>query len=596
MFRYELLPADAEPDLQFDGALKEGLVAAGYTSAGRYRAVYQGHNAFAGEIFVDPSGTVAASVNHHKRALNASLHTALADGTYVVTEMLPPKSDHMVAGLSVPIPGTRLRFPKVTNIDALRDEHARHVAEIAEELGTRPADGMTAERYLALRHGEQRKRAPLRNFQERVAVWTLLAAFAFAGVFAIGSAFFHLPLALSGGVPLAGVVGAVIFGRRVAFNRVAPWLVRRGWGPSSEPLTPASARDALTVGPVELRDPGVGSILFAAGPTVAVLVSLAGYVSSVLAGGRASAWSWLPLAIMAMNNTLADVVANRRAFRKTVTKLSVDRDEVRGPRVPVPRARIVGTVVGTERGGDTTFFAVDGNGRVVLRASGTPDDLAALESTLAPKRQRLPLAGSFGLGLFGAGAATFATAMALYLSGVRSDLWIAAIGAGVVTAPIFGLLRRPSIEIGADGLLFASPRGKASFVAWNAIAAVAAKGEQMTITLKDGTVQRPRGALPGTAAQVVAAWTAHREREGTRDEAKAARRRVADTAAGAYRVAEDDADALAETVLDSTEDQSVRVRAARRLARHEDAIARAEAAAKVADPAVKRELSSDDDP
>lgn len=597
MFRYELLAAEAEPSLRFEGALEDGLVAAGYTPAGRYRAAYQGHDAFAGEILVDPNGTVAASINQHKGALNASLHTELADGTYVITEMLPPKSRHMLPGLTLPVPGTRMRFPEVTTTPALCDEHARHVAEVAGELGTTIANGMSAERYVALRHGEQRKRAPLRNFQERATVWSMLVGIVGAGLFAGVGKLLHFPPALSITVMLTTVLGTMIFGRRLGFGVIAPWLMRRGWGPSWEAPAPPTSSEASTIGPVELRDPGVGSILFAAGPTVAVLASLAGYVASTIAGSKTSVWSWLPLVIMAMNSTLADVVMNRRAFRKTVVKLTVDRHEVRGPRVPVRRERIAGAVVGVDQNKEATFCAVDGKGRVVLRASGTPDDLAALEQALAPKRQRLPLAHRFGLSAFGAGAATFSTAMAMYLGGVRSDLWIAALGAGVVVAPSLGMLRRPSVEIGADGLLFASARGRETFVPWTEIASLTTgKGEKMIVTLKDGDVQHHRGALPGVAARVAAAWTAHEAREATRDDAKAARRRVADTAAGAYRVTLDDPDALAETVLDSTEDQSVRVKAARKLARHEDAEARAEAAERVADPAVKRELSPPEAP
>ena len=97
MFRYDLVPSESEPSLRFDGAFRSALVDAGYTAVGRYRASYRDRAAFAGEIFVDPTGTIAASIHQHVGTLNASLHTELADGTYVLTERLPPKSTPIVA-------------------------------------------------------------------------------------------------------------------------------------------------------------------------------------------------------------------------------------------------------------------------------------------------------------------------------------------------------------------------------------------------------------------------------------------------------------------------------------------------------------------
>lgn len=156
-----------------------------------------------------------------------------------------------------------------------------------------------------------------------------------------------------------------------------------------------------------------------------------------------------------------------------------------------------------------------------------------------------------------------------------------AVAALVVMASSAAALLRSTVTIGADGLLVRNAIGRATFVPLASIRRVSRPADGH-VALDLGSSERRLAFVHRASVDAI--------------EAAVARRRIAASAeddAPPYRVRVESAEELGETLLDSAETPSVRVRAARQLASTEGAEAqriRDEVADRVVDPEVRAEL------
>lgn len=261
---------------------------------------------------------------------------------------------------------------------------------------------------------------------------------------------------------------------------------------------------------------------------------------------------------------------------------------------PVPIGEIA-AVLRTETDAPSLAI-VDRRGRVVVRLSGPAAMLDELRVALALERVTLPVTRDprYALALAAPLAASLAAAWAIPAKASA----IYSVGALLMMAlPLMDLRRRPSVEVGVDGMLLQN-----RFVAFADIASLVTTAELLEVKEKDGKTTKVSLALVGSAAEIARRWNDHSARTEARDADVAARRRVA-VAAGEgedvpYRVRVATPEELADMLLDSSEDKSVRVRAARRLAQSPDeeaARVREDVEERVVDPDVRHALSQGSD-
>jgi hypothetical protein len=548
----------------FDDERCRQLEALGFRREGAYRAGLR-----PGEVWVDADGTTMVAVSPLGFGMTVAAQTVLEDGTHVTTEQRPPLWMWLLLGpgVSVPPDRTSLRFPHAREAKDLVARHREHVAEVVKARGSAALpDGTTA------RYAETRNEAQIRG-ASRHRVQLLLGAL--LGIIAAVATFFVSP-ALS---------FAVGFGTYMAgFLYIVPALMHRGLvrAPARRVAVAASKKeDERVLHSVTSRVPYIIALHFAVLALFIGVMALKGKATSISAiAGVSVAFSLAGMLALARN---------RQGGRARPVTYEIAGGELRVEGEPPIPLNEIAAVLRTELD-KPSLAIVNRRGRVALRLRGPAAMLDELRDALALERVTLPVTRdprSLFASLLVPLAASFLAAWAL----PAKESAIYSVGALLMMVmPLIDFRRRPSVEVGIDGMLLEN-----RFVAFADIASLTTTIERLEVKEKNGKTTTLSLALFGSAAEIARRWNAHSARAEARDGDVAARRRVAVSEGEdvPYRARIATPGELGDALLDSAEDKSVRMRAARRLARSPDedaARVRAEVEERVVDPDVRHAL------
>jgi hypothetical protein len=595
VIRYE--PVDHDDARILADPRVSALEALGFRRAGGYVGRDPaGQQITEGELFVDAKASTAIALCRYTPPgsghpiVTASMQSELEDGTLVTTEERPETRWWLFGpGATLPVAGSSLRFPDVSTVAELVDQHAAHVEEVRQGRGGAELRGGTSvPRYCEARHEHQRRKAPI--FAVRKLVGMLSGVVVFVLGFA-GSAWLRSGNATAGRLAVVATVGLAFAAVVGGSELLAPFLIRARLLRPNASVAPTVARRGVEGLEIVVARPAWQPLAVAALSVVGVLVA---------ALALKNPWQATVAAYPAALIVEAFVTRSQRGGQKAQGTIGVDGGVLRAPggvEIPVDEVRAAIEV----RTDPPTLTLLDAAGRVVLTARGSADEIATLSRVVGVERHALPLNDATFQRAHLPAVLTVALAVLL-----RAQPWTSpAIVLLAVLASVWPLGRmfsRARIEVGVDGLGIVSTIGREVYLAFTDIASIQVQGEAVTITDKKGGTTSRTFRHAGSGSLLARAWQAHQQREASRDPALAERRRVAleptVPEASAYRVAVEDAEVLADAALDSTESQSVRVRAARRLTvdrSAEAARARARVQARVADPVVRKALGPGSD-
>lgn len=584
MIRYHV-DAGTEPR-RIDERRRAEIVGEGFVRSGAYVARMDGRDAFHGEVFANTDGTVAASLTATKLlGTNLALHSELEDGTYVLTEARPKRLFWLLgAGATIPVDGSSRLYPRADTFAALLAAHRAHVDDVARTRRSTPKAGVDVDRFAELRHREQQQRAGVDAFAGKIGTAVWMAAFAVFNGAAIGLSWVHARDRIWELVLVATIASlpAALAGRFFLGPAIAK---ARRLGLRAEP--DAAAGDLTHV---DVSRGGGKATYAMVAMTVAVVAAL---IAVSFSGGLAAHGWGLVAPVLALTNGVRVLLETRRSAkgetRKEALAIAGDRVTVAGE---VIRRSDVRAALRTNDDGKEALLLLGARG-AILRASGDRHVIDRIDAALRPKRTTLPTVHPFAplVALFAAAALAFG-ARSGPLPGWTFGLALLA----MFLSPLSWLVGR-RVEIGADGILVG-----ARFIGFSDVRAVRCKRETVTFELEDGAKVKVTFAHAGAAALVERALEDHRARGAARDDAAVVRRRVAiadsDDEPAPYRARVESPDELAEALLDSAEARSVRLRAARRLARDEGAEAarlREDVGERLVDPDVRAALGTDRD-
>lgn len=530
----------------------------------------------AGEVWIDADGSTMVAVAPLGFGMTVAAQTVLEDGTHVTTEARPPLGMWLFIGPGVTVPPDRtsLRFPRVRDAKELIARHREHVAEVVTARGAHALRGGTTARYVETRNDAQLRAAGRGRVQSALAA--LLGLLGALGTFAVSHWLGTERVAMR-------AFAAAVLTFMVGFLYLAPAILHTGLlrGRGARVAVSTAKRDEERV--LRVTSSRVKYILVLYVGLLAMIIG--GMAIQGVAAGNAVLASF-SLALMLEQMSSASRNRLGRRSRPVAYELAPGELRIEGER-PIPTAEIA-AVLRTDIE-PPSLAIVDRRGQVRVRLTGPAAMLDELRDALALDRVTLPVTKDprYLLALAAPLVAALAAGWALpaHASAIYS------VGAVLMMlAPLVDIRRRPSVEVGVDGMFL-----QGRFVAFADVARLATEGERLQVEEKNGTRTALSLALVGSAAELARRWHEHSRRVESRDADVSARRRIAVAADEEvpYRVRIASPDELGEMLLDSSEDKSVRVRAARRLALSagEDAARiREDVQQQVVDPDVRQEL------
>lgn len=556
----------------------------GFRRDGAYRA-----DSHSGEVWIDESGTTMVSVHRAFGALMASMHTVLEDGTHVSTEERGPWLPYLILSPAMRghIHRTSLRFPdEIDGMKTLLAAHRSHVAEIAGARGTTARAGGDVATFTDFRHEAQRRAKATHTLFTRVGA-------ALGGLSLFGGTLIGVLQEINGRpelfqwVGLGAVLALVNFLMGLLF--FGPALVRRG---SLAPTVPAEehVEENADAKVALIRPNGAWALvaLWVIGVAALFAASLKGAASLPFVVDAFVAAAVGLRGVSGLRDRKGDI-GSPASWKIESGVLHVD-----GAR-PLALSGIASAVRNDERG--PTLVLVDRRGHVAMRLSGTADTLDRIYDGVRPERASLPVAPDLRTLLFLLAPLLTAVVVAFGRPSLASAVYAIA-STLVALAPLLYLRKRAMVDVGVDGLVI-----EGRFLAFTDVATITTTADRVDILERSGTRTSLTLAHEHSAAAITRRWREHDERTDKRDEAQLVRRRIAvdedtvDEVPYRARVAASPEE-LGEALLDSAEPKSVRLRAARRLARvpgEEATRIREEVDEQVVDPDVRHALGSPDD-
>lgn len=573
---------DAGTPAPIEDARCTDLAALGFRRAGAFIAGKR-----RGEVWIDESGTMMVAVHRRAGQVLASVQSVLEDGTNVCTEEKGPFSTWLALSVARKLPTERLSvaFPlDVYDVKQLVARHRSHVEKIESARKSKVRGDATIATFVRARNDIEVEVSAIGSLLNRVG-FSLggLALFGGALIAAL-QAMNDRPEQIAQWLEFGLIMGVINFFMGKVF--FGPSMVQKGTlavkrqRPGDTETSQSSAARAQVTS-IRPKTAWLLMLLWTlcVGVTVGAAVKGAGALPLVLES----------LVLMGLGEAAMSAVLDRKGKegRRVSAKISDGVLQVEGER-PIALADI-SAVFRDDKGGPTLVI-LDRRGRVALRLRGSAEMLDEMAAMITPKRASLPITRDFRK----LGAFLFPLLAAVVFAFAKPELAPVFYGIAasfVALAPLSRLRKRKTIEVGVDGIVL-----DGRFLAFADIASITTMGDRVNVLEKNGERTSLELEQNGSTSEIVRRWNEHSERSEQRDEAQLVRRRVAiEENAGdvPYRARIASPEELGEALLDSAEARSVRIRAAKRLARVEGddaARVREEAEAQLADPDVRHAL------
>jgi hypothetical protein len=558
------------------------LATLGFHRAGEYRA---GRDL--GEVWIDENGTTMVSIHRRFGQIVASAQSVLEDGTNVCTDEKGSLLGWLLLPAARKLPAEHLSvaFPlDVYDVKQLVATHRTHVEKMEVARKSKVKAGASIATFVAARNDIEKQVSAVRSLLRRV-------GFSLGGLGLFGGALIAALQAMNDRGEQIGqwlefglMMGAVMYVMGSRF--FGPSLVQKGTLAASAPRATESAGassqgSAEEITSIRAKNAWLLAALWTLGVGAVAGASLKG------AGG-------LPLVVEALTLTgigelALSAILDRKGKRgrRVTWKIADGMLHVDGER-PLALGEI--SAVFRSDGQDPALVVLDRRGRVALRLTGPDAMLDEIRDAVSPKRSSLPITrdfrtlAAFLVPLLGA------VVLAFGKPGWASAFYGIA-GCTVALAPLSRLRRRRTVEVGVDGIVL-----DGRYLAFAGVASITTIGDRVTVLEKNGERTSLELEQPGSTIEIARRWSEHTARSEDRDEAQLVRRRVAiedESEDVPYRARIASPEELGEALLDSAEEQGVRVRAAKRLARSEGedaARVREDAREQVVDPHVRHAL------